>query len=577
MPSRSYIARVAVTALGIWIGGVPGFCFGNDSSATSETPPLAADLQLDQADLHGAEALRQFAWGVYLQLASRGGFDEAAARYAEAVRLQPGSTVAFEHLVTPYLMQKRYDKVVELLAPLARENPAIPHLNIVYAEALQALQRDDEARVHLRRTLEAGDWSEPAVLRELFVALWRGKRYADAETLLNRARREPGLRGRFAVEHASAVFYSALKRTGAKDSISERRARRLTRQSIEHGRLAAARAEEAERPGDIESLANLLIDQGDPRTAAEMLSRLRTETGPDNPPPPEAILLEAKALQLTGRGDDAAALVDSLRKHAGMGFHVYPDMVELYSETGRLADAAAVYEDALTRFPNALPVRLQLAFLYLRLGEPRKGLAALLSLQQIPPTGRRLMAHLYSAMDQDDMALRTLQEAEQAAIAAHDDGFFTVELYLFGGGLCEDLGKADLAIEYGRKAVALAPDDPAACNFLGYILADHNQSLDEAERLIRRAVDAEPENDAYLDSLAWVCYRQKRFAEAQDAMNRALRIGMHDLDGVILDHAGDICAALELRELAAWYWRAAVRAKAPGAAAIEAKIRAQSR
>lgn len=565
MPSRSNIARVVATALGIWVGLLPGFAFDADSPA-SPAPP---DLRLDAHDLQAAEALRQFAWGVYTQMTSTGGFDEAAEHYLNAVRLDPNSRVAFEHLVTPYLMQKRYDKLVALLAPLVGENPAVPHLNILYAEALQFQQRGAEAIEHLRRTLAVGEWSEPAVLRELFVALWREKRYDDAEAVLSRARREPGLRDSFVAEHASALFFSALSRV-EKSTLSARRVRRLERLSLEHGRRAAAKAEQAERAGDIEALAAILIDGGDAQAAVSMLARLRAA---EEPASPELILLEAKAEQALGRNDEAARLVDSLRQHAGMGFHVYPDMVSVYSETGRLADAAEVYEDALTRFPNALPVRLQLAYLYLRLDEPKKGLAVLLPVAQIPPAGRRLMAHLYRAMGRTDNALAALQEAEQAAIAAHDEGFFTVDLYLFGGGLCEDLGKADLAIEYGRKAVALAPDDPAACNFLGYVLADHHRSLDEAEELILRAVTAEPENDAYLDSLAWVYYRQKRFDEAHDAMNRTVRAGMQNLDGVILDHAGDICAALDLRELAASYWQAAIRAKAPGVDAIQAKIR----
>ncbi len=147
-------------------------------------------------------------------------------------------------------------------------------------------------------------------------------------------------------------------------------------------------------------------------------------------------------------------------------------------------------------------------------------------------------------------------------------------MYLFGSTLAEELKRVELALEYGRKALALAPDNASACNFLGYLLADHGQSLEEAEGLIRRALDAEPENDAYLDSLAWVYYRQNRLAEAHEAMNRAVCAGLQDLDGEILDHAGDICAALKLSELALWYWEKAVAANAPGRDAIGAKIRA---
>jgi tetratricopeptide (TPR) repeat protein len=316
---------------------------------------------------------------------------------------------------------------------------------------------------------------------------------------------------------------------------------------------------------------------GDAPTAADTLAKLRQEAPADEAPVPELLLLEAKALQLIGKTDEAVRLLGLLREFGGLGMQLYPGMAEVYSDTGRLAEAAEVYEEALTRFPSASPLRLQLAYVYLRLAEPKKGLAVLLPEPQLSPPGLRLLAHLYRAAGRSAQALDELQKAEVAARAGKDQGFFSVDMYLFGSSLCEELGRVELAIEYARKALALAPDDAAACNFLGYLLADHRQSLEEAEELIHRALAAEPENDAYLDSLAWVYYRQNRLTEAHEAMNRAVRAGLHDLDGEILDHAGDICAALKLAELAGWYWGKALEANAPGREAIEAKIRSLSR
>ena len=569
MPSRPNIAHVVLAALGIWVSGISGFCFAAD------LPPPPADLRLTPAEQQGATALQQFAWGVYLQMSARGGFDEAAARYQEAVRLQPEAVLPFQLLVTPYLVQQRYDKVAEVLAPLVRDNPAIPHLNIVYAEALQKLQREDEALAHLRRTLIAGDWREPAVLRELFVALYRAQQFADCERLLSRARQRPALRQSFALEHASAILYRTLRRAddGGLPAVSSRQGRRWERLALESARQAAAVVTAAERPEDVRSLAALLLDTGDAATAAATLGRLRQAVPDDASPDTELLLLEAKALQVAGNADEAVRLVGQLRQFGGLGIQLYPDMADVYSESGRLADAAQVYEDALTRFPNATPVRLQLAYLYLRLGEAKKGLAILLPVPSLSPPGRRLLAHLYRASGRSDRALEELQKGEDAAQAERDQGFFTVDMYLFGSTLAEDVGRVELAVEYGRKALALAPDDASACNFLGYLLADHGQALEEAERLIRRALESAPENDAYLDSLAWVFYRHGRFVEAHEAMNRAVRAGLQDLDGEILHHAGDICAALQLVELARWYWEQAVAAHAPGCDAIVVKIR----
>jgi len=47
------------------------------------------------------------------------------------------------------------------------------------------------------------------------------------------------------------------------------------------------------------------------------------------------------------------------------------------------------------------------------------------------------------------------------------------------------------------------PDNAGALNYLGYMLADRNVRLDEAQKLVSKAVELEPQNGAYLDSLGW--------------------------------------------------------------------------
>ncbi len=52
-----------------------------------------------------------------------------------------------------------------------------------------------------------------------------------------------------------------------------------------------------------------------------------------------------------------------------------------------------------------------------------------------------------------------------------------------------------------RRAIELNPSNAQALNYLGYSYAEMGTRLDEAEKLIRRAIDIEPEDGAYIDSL----------------------------------------------------------------------------
>ncbi|MBN1297780.1 tetratricopeptide repeat protein [bacterium] len=92
------------------------------------------------------------------------------------------------------------------------------------------------------------------------------------------------------------------------------------------------------------------------------------------------------------------------------------------------------------------------------------------------------------------------------------------------------------------------PDDPEIANYIGYTLADRNVELDRALHLIRVAVDADPENAAYLDSMGWVLFRLGRYEEAFDYLDRALR--QYTEDPVVINHMIRILIALDRTDAA---------------------------
>jgi predicted Zn-dependent protease len=82
------------------------------------------------------------------------------------------------------------------------------------------------------------------------------------------------------------------------------------------------------------------------------------------------------------------------------------------------------------------------------------------------------------------------------------------------------------------------PENSSALNYLGYMLADRNVRLQEALEMIKKAVDMEPNNGAFLDSLGWVYFRLNRLEDAAEQLRRSLARGSRD--PTVHEHLGDV-------------------------------------
>jgi len=89
-----------------------------------------------------------------------------------------------------------------------------------------------------------------------------------------------------------------------------------------------------------------------------------------------------------------------------------------------------------------------------------------------------------------------------------------------------------------KKALQLQPDQPLVLNYLGYSWVDQGLNLDEAFRLLRRAVDLRPTDGYVIDSLGWAHYKLGHYDEALREMERAIQLKPGD--PVINDHLGDV-------------------------------------
>ncbi len=110
-------------------------------------------------------------------------------------------------------------------------------------------------------------------------------------------------------------------------------------------------------------------------------------------------------------------------------------------------------------------------------------------------------------------------------------------LYYFRGISYERDKHWDKAVEDFRKALAVFPEQPLVLNYLGYSWVDRGENLEEAFKMLHKAVELRASDGYIVDSLGWAYFKLGKYDEAVKELERA--IDLKPGDPTINDHLGD--------------------------------------
>ena len=94
------------------------------------------------------------------------------------------------------------------------------------------------------------------------------------------------------------------------------------------------------------------------------------------------------------------------------------------------------------------------------------------------------------------------------------------------------------SIKSMEAVLNIDPDNAEALNFIGYSYADRGMNLDEAEKMIQRAIQIKPDSGYMIDSLGWVHFKKNKFESAVKHLKRALELLPEDAN--IMEHLADV-------------------------------------
>lgn len=119
----------------------------------------------------------------------------------------------------------------------------------------------------------------------------------------------------------------------------------------------------------------------------------------------------------------------------------------------------------------------------------------------------------------------------------------------------EAMQQHDKSEEYYQQALAIDPENPTILNNYSYSLAQRNERLGEALEMVKKALEKDPDNGAFLDTMGWVYFKMTDFEQALTFIKRALEIRNNSAE--VHEHLGDVYDKLGETELAVQSWQQA--------------------
>ncbi|HEY0786237.1 MAG TPA: tetratricopeptide repeat protein [Acidobacteriaceae bacterium] len=264
----------------------------------------------------------------------------------------------------------------------------------------------------------------------------------------------------------------------------------------------------------------------------------------------------ANVFREEGKYDLAAAtyikLADLGSDYAERG---YGAAIDSYRDGHAYDKATLIARQAAEKYPRNRVLKIMYATQLADTGKFDEGYSMAKSLLTNTPQDEEI----YQALAQIDThqkkwkdAAEALDKAEQLAAKTDDK----LNVYFLRGALEEKQKHYEGAEVAFRKALAIDPNNTSALNYYGYMLADHDQRLNEALSMLQKAVKLDPQQYAYLDSLGWAYFKLGQYQLAEGNLLKASQ--RNATEPTVHDHLGDLYEKTGRLKQAASQWEEAL-------------------
>jgi tetratricopeptide (TPR) repeat protein len=272
-----------------------------------------------------------------------------------------------------------------------------------------------------------------------------------------------------------------------------------------------------------------------------------------------AVFLERLGTIYRDQGNNVSAS-DTFRQMIALGGDEnaergYQQIIDTWREAKEWQRATDVAKEAVQKVPKSVELKMVLASQQADAGNADQAIKDVRALLKGDSSDRQVyiaLAQINTRLRRFDDAAQALDKAEQLSTKPDDKEY----VWFLRGSTFEREKRYGDAEEQFKRVLASDPQHAPALNYLGYMLADQNTKLDEALGYVKRAVELDPANGAYLDSLGWAYYRLGKYELAEENLVKAAQ--KINTDPTVHEHLGDLYQKTGRLKLAATNWERAL-------------------
>ncbi len=521
----------------------PALGEGHFDRKTEKSRLKSANAASDAEVERRAQALASFSAGLLAQ--DQEASEKALRYFAQSVAADPSNEALAMDVARRYWSLLQTNRAIDVL----RRTAALPeassevkgYLGNLYLQA----HRFPEATTAYRSAVEK-DPQNLSSYQALIPLLLKEKRDAEARRLLDRAANE---------SVSDAAYWIDLGSLYSLFDASDPKVKSATR---ERG-LACLHRADAMKPTDpmlLQRLGERYQALNDSVRAEAIFRELRTKY--PNSPAPTAKLAELYLRQ--GKTREAREQLEALRRNNPADAVPYYYLGLVAMEERDYSQATAHFDRAIFLNPEFEGAYSELAASQLSQHQDTTALATLeMERKKFGSSYRQeFLSALASARMKDYAGAEAHLTAAETAARSRQPDALDHRFYYQWGAILEDAGKREESEKRIRQSLAIKPDFDQALNHLAYTWVEQGIKLTEARKMIEQAVRSDPDNPAYLDSLAWVLFKLGKPQEAIVPMEKASQL-MPEPDATVEDHLGDILNAVGRKAEAKAAWERSVR------------------